>query len=106
MSDSRIKIATVDQIPEGEGRVFEAAGKTLAVFNAAGRFYVIDNSCLHRGGPLGEGELDGTIVTCPWHGWRWDVTTGANVNNPAVKMACFSVSVDDGQVLVDLGARA
>ena len=105
MSDSRVKIAMVDQIPEGEGRVFEAAGKTLAVFNAGGRFYAIDNSCTHRGGPLGEGELDGTIVTCPWHGWRWDVTTGANVNNPAVQMACFPVAVDDGQVLVDLTPR-
>ena len=82
MSDARVKIATVDQIPEGEGRVCEAAGRTLAVFNADGRFYAMDNSCTHRGGPLGEGELDGTTVTCPWHGWRWDVTTGANVNNP------------------------
>lgn len=106
MSDSRITIATVDQIPEGEGRVFEAAGKTLAVFNADRRFYAIDNSCTHRGGPLGEGELDGTIVTCPWHAWRWDVGTGANVNNPAVKVACFPVSVDNGQILVDLAARA
>jgi len=106
MSDSRVTIATVDQIPEGEGRVFEAAGKTLAVFNADGRFYAIDNGCTHRGGPLGEGELDGTTVTCPWHGWRWDVTTGANVNNPAVKMACFPVSVENGQILVDLTPRA
>ena len=106
MSDSRVKVATVDQIPVGEGRVFEVAGQTLAVFNADGRFYAIDNSCTHRGGPLGEGELDGTTVTCPWHGWRWDVTTGANVNNPAVKMACFPVSVENGQILVDVAPRA
>jgi len=42
------------------------------------------------------------VVVCPWHAWRWDVKTGANVNNPAVKMPCFPVSVDDGRVFVEL----
>ena len=57
-----------------------------ALFNVDGGFYAINDVCGHRGGPLGEGELDGKTVICPWHGWRWDVTTGANVNNPAVKI--------------------
>lgn len=98
----RIRVATAREIPPGEGRVFEAAGKTLAIFNVEGRFYAIDNSCAHRGGPLGEGELEGVIVRCPWHGWRWDVATGANVNNPALKMACFPVTVEGEAVLVEL----
>ena len=55
-----------------------------------------------NGGPLGEGDLEGRIVLCPWHAWRWDVTTGANANNPAVKMACFPVSVENGAVFVEL----
>ena len=67
-----------------------------------GTFYVLDNTCLHRGGPLGEGELEGPIVTCPWHGWRWDVTTGANTNNPAVKVACFPVKVEGTSVFVEV----
>src|SRR2546427_7356751 len=53
-----------------------------SLFNVDGTYYAINNSCAHRGGPLGEGELDGRVVTCPWHAWRWDVTTGANINNP------------------------
>lgn len=98
----RIKIATVGEVPPGEGRVVEAAGRTLALFNVEGRFYAVDNTCAHRGGPLGEGELDGTIVRCPWHAWRWDVTTGANANNPALKLASFPVAVEDGVVFVEL----
>src|SRR3989304_2661244 len=84
-----------------EGKGVEGAGKVLALFNVGGTFYVLDNPCLHRGGPLGEGELEGTIVTCPWHGWRWDVAPGANTNNPAVKVACFPVKVDGGSIFVE-----
>lgn len=99
---SRVRVASAADIGPGEGRVVEAGGHTLALFNVEGRFYAIDNVCLHRGGPLGEGDLEGRVVSCPWHAWRWDVTTGANVNNPAVKVACFAVSVEAGQVFVDL----
>ncbi len=97
----RVLVGEVADIGAGEGRVIEAEGRTLALFNVDGAF-ALDNSCAHRGGPLGEGDLDGTVVVCPWHAWRWDVKTGANVNNPAVKMACFPVSVDGGRVFVEL----
>ena len=98
----RVLIGPAADIPIGEGRVVEAEGKILALFNVDGAFYALENACAHRGGPLGEGDLDGTVVVCPWHAWRWDVKTGANVNNPAVKMPCFPVSVDDGRVFVEL----
>ena len=99
---TRIKLAAVEDIPHGTGRVIEAAGRTLALFNVEGAFYALDNACPHRGGPLGEGDLDGPLVVCPWHAWRWDVTTGANANNPAVKVACLPVSVEAGAVFVQL----
>ena len=98
----RVLIGQAADVPVGEGRVVEAEGKTLALFNVDGAFYALDNDCPHRGGPLGEGDLDGTVVVCPWHAWRWDVKTGANVNNPVVKMPCFPVSVDEGRVFVEL----
>ena len=98
----RVLVAEAADIGVGEGRVVEADGKTLALFNVDGAFYALDNACAHRGGPLGEGDLDGMVVVCPWHAWRWDVKTGANVNNPAVKMACFPVSLDGGSVYVEL----
>jgi nitrite reductase (NADH) small subunit len=102
--DSRVKVAAADDIPPGEARVFDVNGRAIAVFNVDGRLYAVENECPHRGGPLGEGDLDGAIIRCPWHAWRWDVTTGANVNNPAVKIACFPVSVEDGGVVIDVGS--
>jgi len=98
----RVLVGEAADIGVGEGRVVEADGKTLALFNVDGAFYALDNACAHRGGPLGEGDLDGTVVVCPWHAWPWDVKTGANVNNPAVRMTCFPVSVDGGRVFVEL----
>src|SRR3989442_14738908 len=98
----RVRLAAVGDVPAGEGRVVEAHGKTLALFNVDGAYYVIDDMCAHRGGSLGEGDLDGRIVACPWHAWRWDVTTGANAHNPAGKMACYPVTVGQGAIFVDL----
>ena len=103
MAKRRVRVAMAEDVPVGQGRVVEAEGKDLALFNIDGAFYAIDNACIHRGGPLGEGDLEGRIVLCPWHAWRWDVTTGANANNPAVKMACYPVVVEDGDVFVELG---
>ena len=106
MADSRVKVALVGEVPAGEGRVFEMNGRALAVFNVDGRFYATDNDCPHRGGPLGDGDLDGPVIRCPWHAWRWDVTTGANVNNPAVTVACFPVTVEGDAIFVDLAPAA
>ena len=99
---ARVCVGKSGDVPAGEGRVVEAGGKSLALFNVGSAFYVLDNSCPHRGGPLAEGDLDGLVVTCPWHGWRWDITSGANANNPAVRVACFPVSVEHGEIFVDL----
>lgn len=98
----RVRVGTVDEVPPGEGRVFETDGLMLAVFNVDGRFFALDNHCVHRGGPLGEGALEGAVVMCPWHGWRFDVATGANVNNPAVRVGCFPASVESGEIWVEL----
>lgn len=99
---ARVSVGKAGDLLPGEGRVVAAGGKSLALFNVEGSYYVIDNSCLHRGGPLGEGDLDGRVVTCPWHGWRWDVTTGANANNPAVRVACFPITVEGGEIFVEV----
>jgi nitrite reductase/ring-hydroxylating ferredoxin subunit len=82
--------------------VAEINGKTLAVFNVDGAYHVIDNTCLHRGGPLGEGDLEGDVVTCPWHGWQFNVKTGACVNNPAAKIASYEVKVEGEDIRVRL----
>jgi nitrite reductase/ring-hydroxylating ferredoxin subunit len=91
----------VGEVAVGEARVVEVGGRTVALCNVEGSLYAVDNVCPHRGGPLGEGDLDGRVLTCPWHAWRWDVTTGANVNNPAVTLRCFPVTVEGQGIFVE-----
>lgn len=97
-----VKVACRGDIAEGTGKVIEAAGRTLAVFNTGGIFYAVDNACKHSGGPLGDGEVHGTRVICPWHGWEYDFTTGYNVDDPEMKLTCFAVRVEGEDVLVEL----
>ena len=68
---ARVRVAAVGEVPAGEGRVVEADGRALALFNVEGAYHCLDNVCPHRGGPLGEGDLEGRLVSCPWHAWRW-----------------------------------
>jgi NAD(P)H-dependent nitrite reductase small subunit len=103
MSDATVQFARVAgkaEIPPGTGKVVQAGGKTLAVFNCEGTFYAIDNTCKHRGGPLGEGSVSGTSVTCPWHGWEYDVRSGACAFDPSVKVQSFAVKVQGEDILV------
>jgi nitrite reductase/ring-hydroxylating ferredoxin subunit len=95
-----VKVVPAANLPPGQAMEASVGGKPVALFNAGGRFYAISNTCLHRGGPLGQGFVEGTSVTCPWHSWTWDVTTGENVVNRELKVACYDVKVEDGNVLV------
>ena len=93
------KVAKVSDIPAGTGKTVDVGGEKVAVFNVAGTFYAISNTCAHRGGPLGEGDLDGNTVTCPWHGWSYDVKTGAAAHQ-AASVKTYSVKVEGDDVLV------
>lgn len=74
-------IGPIDQIPRGEGRAFEIDGRRIAVFHTrSGEVYAVDAVCPHRGGPLADGLLGGTVVVCPLHGWKFELTTGATPN--------------------------
>jgi len=96
------KVAKIADIPPGSGKVVEAGGKALAVFNCDGTFYAVDNTCKHRGGPLGEGMLSGTSVTCPWHGWEYDVTSGECSMDASIKVQKFDVKVEGEDILVSI----
>lgn len=98
----KVTVANTKDVAPGTGTVAEINGKSLAVFNVDGTFHVIDNTCVHRGGPLGEGDLDGEVVTCPWHGWEYNVKTGVSVNNPAACVASYPVVVEGDDIKVDL----
>ena len=97
MSDF-VKIAAVADIPAGAGRTVEVNGRQIAVFNSDGEFYAIDNICKHKGGPLGEGELDGKTVLCPLHGWAYDIRSGECLEDSECSVDKFEVKVEGGEV--------
>ena len=96
------KVAALSDVPEGGSFVSEAAGKPIALFKAEGQVYAIDNRCPHRGGPLGEGFLEGKIITCPWHAWQFDVSSGICDNIPDMQQVTYPVKIEGEEVLVDV----
>ena len=78
-----VRVASTEEIPDGQAKLVEVDGNEIAVFNVDGSFHAIDNSCTHVGGPLCEGEISGAEVTCPWHGAVFDVTSGQVLGPPA-----------------------
>jgi len=97
-----VKVANVNEIKPGQGKTVSANGVDIAIFNVDGTFYAIKNTCPHKGGPLGEGMLEGNVVACPWHGWRFDVATGISPVMQSVTVAKFEVKVEGDDVLVNL----
>jgi nitrite reductase (NADH) small subunit len=95
------RAAKTTEIAPGTIKEFQVEGKPVAVANVDGKFYAINNTCLHRGGPLGQGPLEGKIVTCPWHGWEYDVTTGKISQNPAVGVNSYPVEVRGDDIFVN-----
>jgi ferredoxin-NADP reductase/nitrite reductase/ring-hydroxylating ferredoxin subunit len=100
-----IRVPSAGDITAGSGRAVEAKGHRIAVFNVGGRYHAIDDTCPHQSGPLSEGTLDGTVVTCPWHGARFDVTTGAVLAPPARRgVATYPVRLAGPDLLIEVPA--
>ena len=95
-----VKTAKRSDLKPGEARVVECAGRTLALCQVEDKYYALDNTCLHRGGPIGEGFIDGNTVTCPWHGWQYDVATGEMKMNSAMKLSTFETKLEGDDILV------
>ncbi|HLE53995.1 MAG TPA: non-heme iron oxygenase ferredoxin subunit [Thermoplasmata archaeon] len=98
--DGFVAVAKASEIPPGSSKVVVVQGHPVALFNLDGTFHALSNVCLHRGGPIGEGTLDGGTVTCPLHGWEYDVRTGMNVANPMARLKTYEVRVEGDDVLV------
>jgi 3-phenylpropionate/trans-cinnamate dioxygenase ferredoxin subunit len=105
-------VARLEEIPPGQHRIVEVAGRSIGVFNVRGEFFALRNRCPHQGGPLclgqvsgwvessAPGEYDysrrGEIVRCPWHGWEFDIRTGQSYFDPArVRVRRYDVTVED-----------
>lgn len=104
MSDF-VKVAALNDLPVGQSKCVDVNGREVALFNLDGKIFAIDNCCPHRGGPLAEGMVEGCQVICPWHGWRFDVTTGAGVTIANKPVDAYDVRVENGEIWVSSAPR-
>ena len=94
-ADDWAPVAKLSELPEGSANVVHYRGEEVALFNVAGRVYAIWNRCSHANGPLAEGRVEGTAVTCPWHDSQFDLTTGQALRTPAQRsVATYDVKID------------
>ncbi len=96
-----VKVAKKNEIPDDSGKAVEANGVPIALFKVNGKVRAVHQICPHQGGPLDEGGLDGNVVTCPWHGWDFDVTTGVCTFNDKIKVPVFNVKEEGDDVYVE-----
>ena len=96
-----VTVGRVEDLPEGRGATVELhGGKELALYNVGGAFHAIENFCPHRGAPLADGNLCGHTVECDWHGWRFDVRSGACLTHPAHAVEAYEVVLEDGWIKI------
>jgi nitrite reductase/ring-hydroxylating ferredoxin subunit len=99
---SWVRVAAADEVQPGQASEYVVAGRIIALFNVDGAFHALDGICPHQGGPLGKGTLAGSIVTCPWHGFQFDVTTGQHQTSRSLVHPTMPLKVEAGQIWVEL----
>ena len=97
-----IPVAAAAECPPGVSIERVADGRMVAIANVAGAYHAIDGLCPHQGGPLGTGVLCGTTLTCPWHGWQFDVVTGRHAISATVRQAVHEVKEEGERLFVRL----
>lgn len=98
MSTEIIEVAATEEIKDGHSKVVLVGGEEVAVFRIGDEFFAIANDCPHHGAALCEGYLQGHTITCPWHGWQFDLQTGHGLTVPGLDAETFMVQVTDGRV--------
>jgi nitrite reductase/ring-hydroxylating ferredoxin subunit len=98
-----VKVATVNEIPEGGSKCVKVNGVPVSIWNIGGKLHAIADTCPHAGGPLSEGFIDEElVVTCPWHGWKFCVTDGKSPVVPSMSVPVYNVKVEGEDVLVEV----
>jgi nitrite reductase/ring-hydroxylating ferredoxin subunit len=95
-------VCMANEIPVGERKIATLVGHTIGVFHLPSGWYAIKNRCLHAGGPVAEGRLRDDVITCPWHGYQYDLPSGTLLSDPTAKLEMYPLEILDGQVFVKL----
>ena len=95
------KVGQVNDLLPGSMKLVEAGGKQILLVNVDGNIYAIANMCTHRGGPLSDGTLEGKVVSCPWHGGQFDVTTGKVIGPPPeIDEQAYQVKIQGNDIII------
>ena len=96
-------VGRVADFERGRGKMVTVDGRHVALFRLGDEFFAIDNLCLHKAGPLCDGDIDANdVVTCPWHGWSYQIKTGTLVQDPRVGVSKHDVRIDGDEISVRL----
>jgi nitrite reductase (NADH) small subunit len=106
MSERWVRAAAHGDVERGKSLAVTVEGWELALHSVEGRLYCTTNVCPHQGRPLAGGVLEGTRLTCPWHAWIFDVTTGEAPFNPFARIPCLPVKVEGDDILVGFPERS
>jgi len=96
----RVKVAETGEIAEGSVKTVTVAGRAIAVFKIKNQYFAISNNCLHRGGPLSEGEVKNYEVACPWHGWKYSILDGSFALIPTLRVNTYHVEESSDGVFI------
>lgn len=115
---ARLVVCAVDELPPGESKIVQSERGEIGVFNVDGALYAVKNVCPHRGAPLCLGSISGEmlpsqpgtythsrerpILSCPWHRWQFDLTSGEALRDESARVKVYEVAVEDGAVVVRL----
>ena len=98
-----VKLTRQSDLPAtNEAKEFRCGDKEICVANVNGTYSAMENICLHRGGPLGEGTIENGKVICPWHGWAWDPKTGQAAHSAIAMVDVYSLKIENGDVLIEI----
>ncbi len=97
-----VKVASTTDLKPGSAMSVAVNGVDIALYNVGGKIYATSNTCVHQGGPLGEGVLDGEVISCPWHMWEYNVCTGEKVGNSAIKLPSYPVEIEGTDIKVSV----
>jgi len=98
----KVVVARAEEIPDGERKIVHVGALSIGVFHHQGKWFAYRNLCLHRGGPVTTGTLEGDTLTCPWHGFQYNVTTGCLLVDPSAKLDQYAVAVEDGAITLEV----
>lgn len=98
----RVAVATVEEIPDGQRKIVQVDALSIGLFHHQGAWYAIRNSCIHQGGPVATGLLEGDVLTCPWHGYQFNLRSASCLTDPDAELDSYTVTVAGDTIYLDV----